>query len=46
MARIMPAMPGRVKVKLLNGGRNPETDASIAATCPNKLMLATAPGKR
>ena len=46
MARIMPAMPGRVRVKLSKTGKYPDTKAKVAATCPSRAMLAKNPGRR
>ena len=46
MARIMPAMPGSVRVKLLNTGKKPDTAAMVPATWPSRPMQATKPGRR
>ena len=46
MARIMPAMPGSVRVKLLNTGKKPDTAAMVPAIWPSRPMQATKPGRR
>ena len=45
-ARIIPARPGSVNVKLGNTEKNPETAANEPATCPSSQIAATTPGSR
>ena len=42
--RMIPAIPGIVRIELFIKSKYPETNASIPATCPARAMTATAPG--
>lgn len=46
MERIIPAIPGRVRVEELMPGKKPVKAAIISATCPIRAMTATTPGSR
>ena len=46
MARMIPAIPGRVSVKLDRKGKKPDTAATDRASCPIRANTATTPGSR
>ena len=46
MLRMMPAMPGRVRVKEGISGSSRVTDATMNTTCPSRASTPTKPGSR
>ena len=43
-ARMIPAIPGIVSVKLFENGKNPVIAQNVPATCPIRPITATTPG--